>query len=61
MPPLLKALLVVLPEFFVDIVGRMKYPAYIRYGDTPTRNTNLVNLTTVCVCVFSYWLFCRKD
>ena len=30
-------------QFFVDIV---KCPAYIGCGDTPTRNTNLVNLTT---------------
>ena len=36
-----------MPEFFfVDIVGRIKCPAYIGCGDTPTRNTNLVNLTT---------------
>ena len=33
-------------NFFVDIVGRIKCPAYIGCGDTPTRNTNLVNLTT---------------
>ena len=58
-----------MPNFFVavhrasDIVGRIKCPAYLGCGDTPTRNTNLVNLTTelemlicvcvcVCVCVF---------
>ena len=36
-----------MPEFFFFyIVGRIKCPAYIGCGDTPTRNTNLVNLTT---------------
>ena len=106
-------------NFFADIVGRIKCPAYIGCGDTPTRNTNPVILTELemsiccffccffvlllllfvvvvffvflcvcvyrhfswilkrvfqlllcvlkyisysfCVCVFSYWLFCRKD
>ena len=32
-------------NFFADIVGRIKCPAYIGCGDTPTRNTNPVNLT----------------
>ena len=44
---ILKALLVVGASiFFVDMVGRIKCPAYIGCGDTPTRNTNLVNLIT---------------
>ena len=44
---ILKALLVVgACIFVVDIVGRIKCPAYIGCGDTSTRNTNLVNLTT---------------
>ena len=58
---ILKVLLVVGARiFFADIDGRIKCPAYIGCGDTPTRNTNLVNLTELemsicfffaCVCV----------
>ena len=57
-----------MPEFFVvDIVGRIKCPAYIGCGDTPTRNTNLVNLTTelenvnlffCCCCFVCFFVVC---
>ena len=54
-------------NFFVDIVGRIKCPAYIGCGDTPTRNTNLVNLTTelenvnlffFCCCFVLFFVVC---
>ena len=44
-----------MPEFFFpDIVGRIKCPAYIGCGDTPTRNTNLVNLTELEMSIFYF-------
>ena len=49
-------------NFFVDIVGRIKCPAYIGCGGTPTRNTTQVNLTTelemsICFLLFFFCFF----
>ena len=42
---------------FCCFVGRIKCPAYIGCGDTPTKNTNLVNLTTELEMSIFFFLF----